>query len=155
MLQIAKRSGQAHAPGVLRGCACQRPTTILNERDTHDVNPITNLGSILTGFPVSSRGASNENTESNLAMASHMEASARTRPAPSRGEGVTKQTQEGIITDAQIRFPNPKGYCTVSSFKIPWSSKNRLGLKLDGSGYLVSSCAIALYFRQIGKKEVC
>jgi len=51
-----------------------------------------------------------------------------------------------FICSGTYLLPNPYAMIRLSSFSLPFESRNRSGLNVNGSGYLVSSCVIAHMF---------
>ena len=76
-------------------------------------------------------------------IADHSEASATCLP------GLHKLCERSLLEHFlqwayQIRRPNPYIHGILSSLSVPSRSKKRSGAKTSGSGYLFSSCDIAL-----------
>ena len=56
--------------------------------------------------------------------------------------------EQAFASTHHIRRPNPNAQGMLSSFSVPSERKNRSGMNISGSGYLFSSCDIALPYHR-------
>lgn len=115
-----------------------------DQKRTHTAIPLDHCGSKSITSPFKSIAFENVNLASMHDIAIHNEASATCRPTQILYDHKHYQCQmerQIILTNL---LPNPKATLTVSSLRLPSSSKKRSGKNCEGLGYFSSFRVIAL-----------